>query len=86
VISETYFALQHHFGISKSDALESLRRLLDDGEFVSSGHAAEVLAESDLASAKPGFVDRLVHAGSHESGRQWVTCEGSASKLPKATA
>jgi len=81
VVSETYFALQHHFDASKASVIESLRRLLAGGEIHASGHAEEVLAVENLATAKPGFVDRLIHAASANSGCQWVTFEKSASKL-----
>ncbi|NQX02001.1 PIN domain-containing protein [bacterium] len=81
VVSETYFALQHHYQVTKASAIESLRRLLAGGEIHASGHAEEVLAVENLATAKPGFVDRLIHAGSANSGCQWVTFEKSASKL-----
>ena len=82
VISETYFALQHHFEASKESAIESIRRLLAGGEIRASGHVEEVLAVPNLAAAKPGFVDRLIRAGSVHSGCQWVTFEKSAAKLP----
>ena len=36
-----------------------LRRLFADGEIKPLGAVAEVLAADGLASAKPGFVDRL---------------------------
>ena len=32
VVAEAYFALQHHYAVSKSDALMGLRRLFVDGE------------------------------------------------------
>jgi len=82
VISEAYFALQHHYQSTKQDAIESLRLLLLGGEIRASGHSEEVFSVPNLATAKPGFVDRLIHANAVNSGCQWVTFEKSASKLP----
>jgi len=61
VVSEAYFALQHHFKVSKADALKHLSLLLTSGEFEADGVVAGVLALPGLATAKPGFVDRLIH-------------------------
>jgi predicted nucleic-acid-binding protein len=63
VVSETYFALQHHYGVPKAKALEQLRALFDFGQVSSLGCAAEVLKTPGLENAKPGFVDRLIHGG-----------------------
>ena len=82
VISGIYFALQHHYQVTKRDAIESLRRLLAGGEIQASGHAEEVLEVENLVRANPGFVDRLIHAGAVNSGCQWVTFEKSAAKPP----
>ncbi len=82
VVAETYFALQHHFGISKKKALWGLSELFTSGEIVSSGHAGAILSQPGLHSAKPGFVDRLLHAEAVHSQCKWVTFEKSAAKLP----
>src|SRR5258706_1498721 len=63
VVSEVYFALQYHYGVPKIEALEQLAAFLASGEIVSLGRAASVLAAPGLTSAKPGFIDRLIHAG-----------------------
>lgn len=60
VISETYYALQHHYGSSKADVLDALRDFLATSGVKASGVAAEVLTTAGLATAKPGFVDRLI--------------------------
>lgn len=83
VVSETYFALQHHYKGSKATAIESLRRLFAGHEICSSGHASEVLKLPGLANSKPGFVDRLLHADAVHSQCQWVTFEKSAVKFPQ---
>jgi predicted nucleic acid-binding protein len=69
VVAEAYFALQHHYGVPKARALSGLHRLLADGEIQPLGAAAEVLATRGLASAKPGFVDRLIHRAYVAAGR-----------------
>lgn len=81
VVAEAYHALQHHFGISKSDTLWGLSQLFSTGEIVPAGQAFKILSQSGLASAKPGFVDRLIHADSIHTGCHWVTFEKAAVKL-----
>ena len=81
VVAEAYFALQHHYDVSKRDALLGLRRLFADGEIGPLGAAAEVLATEELASAKPGFVDRLIHGAYADAADEMVTFEKAAGKL-----
>lgn len=81
VVAEAYFALQHHYDVSKQNALLGLRRLFADGEIKPFGAAAEVLATDGLASAKPGFVDRLIHGAYSDSTDEMVTFEKAASRL-----
>lgn len=81
VVAETYFALQFHYGITKSDAVAGLAALLSTGEIAATGQAGDVLAQPGLASAKPGFVDRLIHAAYTESECQMATFEKAAGKL-----
>ena len=82
VLSEAYFALQTFYKISKSDALEMLSLLSAKSGFNISRNAREVIVLPNLASAKPGFVDRLIHGASHGQGHTLVTFEKSAKKLP----
>ena len=81
VIAEAYFALQHHSGVSKKDALSGLHRLLEDQEIEATGVAVAVLNIPGLAFAKPGFVDRLIHHAYTETGNSMVTFERAAHKL-----
>ena len=81
VVSETYFALQHHYGVPKRDALLGLRNLSASGEIQPHGAAAEVLAGDGLASAKPGFIDRLIHAAYADSSADMATFEKAGGKL-----
>jgi len=81
VVAEAYFALQYHYGVSKKDALMGLRRLFTDGEIEPLGAVAEVLAVHGLASAKPGFVDRLIHGAYTAAADEMVSFEKAAAKL-----
>ena len=82
VISEVYFALQYHYGVPKDEALALLARFLDESNVKSIGAAAKVLAVSNLATAKPGFVDRLIHAEYTNSAEEVLTFEKAAARLP----
>lgn len=85
VVSEAYFALQHHYSVPKAMALEQMRALFDSGDVRVAGCAGEVLTVPSLASAKPGFVDRLIHGGYVGGGIDRVlTFEKAAGKLPHA--
>ena len=85
VAAETYFALQFHYEISKGDALSALREMFAGREIRSTGHAAEVLEMPGLAGAKPGFVDRLIHAAYTEDGGAMATFEKAGAKLGSVT-
>lgn len=82
VVSEVYFALQYHYHVPKKEALNALRAMFESGEIVSSGHAGKVLTTKDLAGAKPGFIDRLIHAEYHSSFGRMATFEKKGAKLP----
>ena len=81
VVSEAYFALQYHYGVSKRDTLLGLRRLFASGEIKPLGATAEVLAADRLASAKPGFVDRLIHGSYAAATAGMATFEKTGGKL-----
>ncbi len=83
VIVEAYFALQSYYGVPKAEALKALRQLLESGDVEPVGLALGVLQNTvNLASAKPGFIDRLIHAEIRSDGGQLVTFEKAAAKLP----
>jgi predicted nucleic-acid-binding protein len=84
VVAEAYFALQYHYGVSKRDALDGLRQIFADGEIASLGVAGEGLQSDNLASAKPGFVDRLIHHTYATTSAKTATFEKSAAKLSTA--
>ncbi len=84
VVSETYFALQYHYNVPKAEALDALDALFQSGEIVASGAAASVLKTKKLSSAKPGFVDRLIHSYYQEKYGAMATFEKKAARLEGA--
>ena len=83
VIVEAYFALQSHYHVPKTEALRALQHLLESGDVEPVGFALEVLQKTPgLASAKPGFVDRVIHAEIRNHGAQLLTFEKAAARLP----
>ncbi len=81
-LSEAYFSLQASYGVSKADALALLKRMSEATGFTVSDHARDILAIPNLATAKPGFVDRLIHGTLFSEGNTTVACEKSFRKLP----
>ena len=84
VLSEAYYALQTHYGLSKDQALSALSFLLSVSGFSLSSTAAHVLGTPRLGHANPGFVDRLIAAGYETNGETTISCEKSFSRLAKA--
>ena len=82
VVSETYFALQHSYCLSKESALNALAKLSVHPGFRLSSHAIAALQTPNLATAKPGFLDRVIH-GTYVTDDESVmlTCEKDARKL-----
>ena len=81
VVAETYFALQHHYGLTKAQALGSLGEMFRTSPLIPIDATQTVLAVRNLAAARPGFVDRLVHAGYAARSAEMWTFEKSASRL-----
>ena len=84
VVSEAYFALQHHFGLSKAQAIEVLREFLRESGALAVGSADGILAMPNLAVAQPGLVDRLIHAEYLRVAELMLTFEKSAARLAGA--
>ena len=82
VLAEAYHALQHHYGFSKADALAALHGFSAHPGIKVGPGAQKVLTLPNLASAKPGFVDRLIHGACQAAGHTLITFEKSARKLP----
>ena len=82
VTAEVYFALQYHYRIPKKEALSILAGLFADKHVESLGAAANVLAMPRLHTARPGFVDRLIHAEYALSTNEMLTFEHAGARLP----
>ena len=84
VLAEAYFALQGYYQLPKAAALATLAKFTRHSGVTATPIARAVLALPNLASAKPGFVDRLIHGASRAGGHTLVTFEKAAKKLPGA--
>ena len=81
VVMEVYFACQHHYGMSKAEVLAGLLALFAIPTFVVHPQLASLLSMPNLASAKPGFLDRLIHAEAAAVHLPLVTFETAAARL-----
>lgn len=83
VVAEVYFALQHHYAVPKAEALVLIANFLSEKGIQSGGAVSSVLAVANLAKAKPGFVDRLIHAVyTQQSANEMLSFEKAAKRLP----
>jgi predicted nucleic acid-binding protein len=84
VLAEAYYALQHHYGASKKEALNALGAFLASPGIEATGEAPAVISTPNLESAKPGFIDRVIHRTYLHSGVEEVaTLERAAARLPQ---
>jgi hypothetical protein len=65
----------------KAAVLELLSSFLHEQGIKAVGSSMAVLATPNLASAKPGFVDRLIHAEYRKHADELLTCEKAAGRL-----
>lgn len=77
VLSEAYFALQHHYDFTKDEALQSLRALAQTDGICVSESVRAILDAPNLAKASPGFVDRLIVDEYAINGSDTYSCEKS---------
>jgi predicted nucleic-acid-binding protein len=82
VLAEVYFGLQYHYGVPKNESLQMLGKFLRESGVKSLGAAATVLDTPNLATANPGFVDRLIHAEYRQTAAEVLTFEKAAARLP----
>ncbi len=71
VVSETYFALRHHYAVPHTEAVAAIAALLGDPRIRGTGSAHAVLRALPSEGGtppRPGLIDRLIHAdyGSHD--------------------
>ena len=81
VIMEAYFACQHHYKMPKADVLRGLRTLLSLSTFVVHPQVLSLLSTDGLATAKPGFLDRLILAEACGVNLPLVTFEKASARL-----
>ncbi|MES2922810.1 MAG: PIN domain-containing protein [Verrucomicrobiota bacterium] len=81
VVSEAYFACQHHYRMPKADVLAGLLTILSLPTFVVHPALLDLLATDGLAIAKPGFLDRLIHAEYAANALPLVSFEKAAAHL-----
>jgi len=81
VVSEACFACHHHYGIPKLQVLDGLHEVLSQPTFQAHAELLDLLATPGLDTAKPGFLDRQIHAEYVEAGVPLVSFEKTASKL-----
>ena len=86
VISETYFALRHHYGVPHATAVSAIASLLADARVQATGVAPTVLTEPDARAPepRPGLIDRLIHADYNRQSLDVVTFDRDFGKLPDA--
>ena len=81
VLSEVYFALQHHYAFTKEEALQSLLAFSrTDGIRVAESIRA-ILESPNLTKANPGFVDRMIVGEYATAGNDTYSCEKSFRRL-----
>jgi predicted nucleic-acid-binding protein len=81
VIMEAYFACQHHFKMPKADVLRGLHTILSLPTFVVHPQLLTITYTEGLATAQPGFLDRLIHAEASNAHLPLVTFEKAAARL-----
>jgi len=84
VLSEAYYAVQHHYGVDKKTVLQSFRILSLQPGFEFSREAKDILAQDGLDRAKPGFIDRLICAEQQGVGVRVLSCEKAFRRIPNA--
>lgn len=85
VLAEAYYALHYHYSVPKAEVLDAFRRMVGSGDVEALGHAPTILSLPRLASARLGFVDRLIHRHYlHAGADAMATFERAAGRLPQA--
>ena len=82
VIAEAYFALQHHYGVPKEDALMALESVMTSG-LVRPQNGQGVLAALHEAH-EPGLLDRLIAIDYAANGLFTVTNDKKMARLPRS--
>jgi predicted nucleic acid-binding protein len=82
VIGEAYVALQHHYGVTKSEARAAMLSMFDSG-LLSPANGTSTLAE---LRTKTGcrLLDRLIHEDYQARGALTLTLDQRMARLPGA--
>lgn len=80
-INEIYYALQHHYQLSKMDAIETIRAIAASPGFSVSPEAMAALETPEAWKASPGMIDRMIANGYAARGYVTISCERSFAKL-----
>ena len=84
VVAEAYFACQHHYGVAKGQVLAALHEVLSQPTFQVHGDLLNLLSTPGLDTAKPGFLDRLIHAEYAQASLPLLSFEKAATRLSDA--
>mgnify|MGYP001546964343 CR=1 FL=1 len=82
VIGESYYALQHHYGVPRDEARALLRRFLESGAVTP--EPSGIAAVLQWVERGAGLLDRLIHLRYHECGAATVTFDVQQSRLRDA--
>ena len=83
VIGEAYVALQHHYGVTKSDAKAALRSVLSSGLVAPS--CGEPVLDALATSRGCGLFDRLIALQYSADGLTTLTLDRKMAALPQVT-
>ena len=82
VVTEAYYALQHHYEKTKDEALKALKGISEDDSIAFSAGFDSVISLPNLDRANPGFLDRVLAADYRSRGLVTLSCEKSFRRLP----
>ena len=82
VAAESYYAIQHHYGKSKEEALDALGSFSSGDGISFSQNFEAAINTPNIHKASPGFVDRMLVSGYGENGQITLSCEKSYRRLP----
>ena len=82
VIGEAYVAVQHHYGVTKSDARAALLDVLRSG--LVSPLNGRAIIDALSARGQPGLFDRLIANDYQRAGLEVLTMDVQMAGLPNA--
>lgn len=85
VVSESYFALRHHYAVTHLAAVRSLASMLHDPRVHGSGIAPVVmsaLAKDGGENPRPGVMDRLIQADYRREELELLSFDRDVCRLP----